>query len=292
MLQAFLSEVFAKLSQIMRLSRTTSAPYSHQQNAIVERVIRTIRERLEELKAKHPTMDWSILAPIAQRAINAVPHTATGFPPAVLTFGRNIFSPASMIDPSVTVEEAWLQELQNAQTTANAQAKRNLQDHAEEKESSNKVSYVHKFLKDDWVLRKKQESNSKGSLDRTTYDGPFQVTRQEGNVVFYKTARSKVERRGFIKHFKPYHVKEGTNPLLEQIRKYSEWGIIEKVVDHFFVASTQKRKNKATLMFRIKWLEDDNIYIEPATNDSVFRNTVVRHYMSSQSELQQLINDT
>ncbi len=197
-----------------------------------------------------------------------------------------------MIDPSVTVEEAWLQELQNAQTTANAQAKRNLQDHAEEKESSNKVSYVHKFLKDDWVLRKKQESNSKGSLDRTTYDGPFQVTRQEGNVVFYKTARSKVERRGFIKHFKPYHVKEGTNPLLEQIRKYSEWGIIEKVVDHFFVASTQKRKNKATLMFRIKWLEDDNIYIEPATNDSVFRNTVVRHYMSSQSELQQLINDT
>lgn len=278
---SFLSEPFKQLTKLLQVSHSLAAPYSHEQNAIVERVIRSVRERMDELKDSNPSVDWSTLSLLAQRAINAVPHESTKYAPAVLTFGRNVFSPMAVLDTESTFEEKWLQDLQAAQDAVTSQARRLREEQLQNRERENVTLYVHKFLPGDWVLRLKRTRNNKGSLDRTTYEGPFQVIRQIDNEVIYKTARSNIERRGFITHFKPYVAAEGVNPMLEQLKNYSDWGIVERVVGHYFIWGSKKRKSKSSLMFKIKWLDDENIYHEPATNESIFTNIVVQDYIKA-----------
>jgi hypothetical protein len=70
-------------------------PYLHSANGIVERVNRSILERLRYILfdrriKRQPKLQWTDLLPLAQRIVNSSTHSAIGTSPARLIFGDNL----------------------------------------------------------------------------------------------------------------------------------------------------------------------------------------------------------
>jgi hypothetical protein len=91
----FVNGVIAGLTKMMGITQHVVVPYTPTANGIVERANRSILERLREMifcqRLKfHSEHVWSDLLPLAQRAINASVHSATGVSPARILFGDNL----------------------------------------------------------------------------------------------------------------------------------------------------------------------------------------------------------
>jgi hypothetical protein len=79
----------------MGVSNHVVLPYTPTANGIVERVNRSVLERLREMifskrLVRHTHHQWSDLLPMVQRSINASIHSATGTSPARILFGDNL----------------------------------------------------------------------------------------------------------------------------------------------------------------------------------------------------------
>lgn len=93
----FESELLRELHTRLDIRRSRSAPYNPQCNGQVERMNRTIAERLAmEIEAEDQT-DWDEKLPIALSAIRTTSSTTTGETPFSVIFGFNCRNKADMI---------------------------------------------------------------------------------------------------------------------------------------------------------------------------------------------------
>ena len=91
----FCNDIIRQLSSLVDLKQLVIQPYLHTANGIVERVNRSILEKLRFMLfdrriRKQPKMQWTDLLPLAQRIINSSTHSSIGTSPARLIFGDHI----------------------------------------------------------------------------------------------------------------------------------------------------------------------------------------------------------
>jgi hypothetical protein len=91
----FCNDVVRQLSHMIDFKQIVVQPYLHTANGIVERVNRSILERLRFILfdrriRKQPKLQWTDLLPLAQRIVNTSTHSAIGTSPARLIFGDHI----------------------------------------------------------------------------------------------------------------------------------------------------------------------------------------------------------
>jgi hypothetical protein len=91
----FVNSTVSALTALMGTTLHTVLPYTPTANSIVERVNRSILEKLrdmifEKTLVKHPEAQWTDLLPMAQRIINGSFHSSIGTSPASILFGGSI----------------------------------------------------------------------------------------------------------------------------------------------------------------------------------------------------------
>lgn len=89
----FTSEIIKSLCTLMGVKKIQTSAYHPQSNGRVERFHRTINTMLSNYVRKDGT-DWDKWLPLALMAYNATPHSATGYTPNYLVFGREIPKPS------------------------------------------------------------------------------------------------------------------------------------------------------------------------------------------------------
>jgi hypothetical protein len=87
----FGSEEYERLMEFLGIERVPTIPRNSQDNAIVERLIRTIKTQAsairEERYLANKSNSWSEILPVVLRNHNARVHSSTGFAPAAVRFG-------------------------------------------------------------------------------------------------------------------------------------------------------------------------------------------------------------
>jgi hypothetical protein len=91
----FCNDIVQQLSHMVQLKQIVIQPYLHSANGIVERVNRSVLEKLRYILfdrriKKLPHLQWTDLLPFAQRIVNASTHSAIGTSPARLIFGDHV----------------------------------------------------------------------------------------------------------------------------------------------------------------------------------------------------------
>ncbi|KAL0239399.1 hypothetical protein GEMRC1_009507 [Eukaryota sp. GEM-RC1] len=84
----FANEVMNELHGLLGISITTSLPYHHQSNGLVERRNRDINQNLKRVcYDQNDIQNWSAHLPSIQLILNSKTHSTTGFSPYELIFG-------------------------------------------------------------------------------------------------------------------------------------------------------------------------------------------------------------
>ena len=88
---AFIAELTSHLMKMADAYHTTTLPYSHEENSIVERANKEVMRHLRAItfdKSVHG--QWSLYLPLVQRILNVTPKETTGVAPARVIYGNNV----------------------------------------------------------------------------------------------------------------------------------------------------------------------------------------------------------
>jgi transposase InsO family protein len=87
----YTADVISQLCDLIRVDHLTILPYSHEENAIVERANREVNRHLRAIVFdKKVKNEWSLFLPLVQRIMNASVSASTGVTPASIIFGNSI----------------------------------------------------------------------------------------------------------------------------------------------------------------------------------------------------------
>ena len=108
----FYSEMVTALYRITNIDKLTSTPYSHEENGIAERAIKTVQEHLRALLFEREVKEsWSVFLPLVQRIMNASQHQTIGCSPAQIIFGNSIDLDRHIVHDPVDMNEIELPAL-------------------------------------------------------------------------------------------------------------------------------------------------------------------------------------
>jgi hypothetical protein len=108
----FSSEIIKELCTMMGTKKTSTAPYSPQSNAFVERANRTIlsalRSKLVNLLGNRT--DWDQLIPDILMAYRATPHSRTKETPNMMMLGRQVRLPCTPVSTTETAVPQYIHQ--------------------------------------------------------------------------------------------------------------------------------------------------------------------------------------
>ena len=100
----FANEVVSELIKLIGIEHVFTVPYSHEENAIVERANKEVMRHLRALIFDSKTFsNWSDNLPFVQRIMNTAVHESIGISPAQLllghssSFDKGIFIPKEIL---------------------------------------------------------------------------------------------------------------------------------------------------------------------------------------------------
>lgn len=126
----FESEFFQEFCQLYGTSKSRTTPYHPAGNGRVERVNQTLLNMLRMLEEEKQAR-WPDFLPELMQAYNNTVHSATGFTPSYLMFGRTIRIPADLglgvvVDQSSWDLRGWVQDHHSKLKWAHSVAKRKM----------------------------------------------------------------------------------------------------------------------------------------------------------------------
>ena len=92
----FESDLIQELCKLLQVRKTRTTPYHPQCNGVVERFNRTLLDMLSTTVGDHPS-DWDQSIRKLCMAYNSSVHSATGFTPFFLMFGRQVRLPVDLM---------------------------------------------------------------------------------------------------------------------------------------------------------------------------------------------------
>ncbi len=297
----FVNETITALTTLMGVTQILTAPYSKQENAIVERANREVLRHLRAiLYDKRIQSDWSAVLPMVQRIINSEVHESIGVAPAALLFGN-----LSMINNGLlTVPDnarhsmsLYMDKLMTLQKDVMEIALRtqlaSQREHLDKHLAQDVIRFagtkyepmvgqvnIHYPIGTNVLVQQANQAIRTGGKSKLNlpWVGPMTVTNvnytspntyEVLNLVTGKTLTRNVEQ------LRPFVIKEGTNPV-EIAVKDGELYIVEAILQ-----AKGTITNKEAMTFQIKWLNSEDLTWEPWAN--MKDNAVFHEYLRSRS---------
>jgi transposase InsO family protein len=123
----FLSDVFRSTCKLLKIKKIQSTAFHPETNGGLERSHRVLAEYLRHY-IREDQSNWDEWIPFAMFTYNTTEHTATGYTPFELVFGRKSTLPSALMDspsPQYNYDD-YVTELKNRLQTAHQVAKENL----------------------------------------------------------------------------------------------------------------------------------------------------------------------
>ena len=111
----FANQIFAELTQLLRMKQTFIAPYNSKSNSHVECSYKVTKSIIHSFVDKYVD-DWDLLLPLVEFAFNTSHSSSIGYTPFYLHFGRHPIMPidslfGSMNKPVVLIDD-YIKKLQ------------------------------------------------------------------------------------------------------------------------------------------------------------------------------------
>jgi hypothetical protein len=260
-----------------------SIPYSHEDNAIVERIIEEVRRHLAAFRLDFdPTMAWSVQLPLVQYILNTHINSATGVKPQDIKFGLWSRSNLNLFKEDVSLPKrlTWVDRVVAVQRRLVEKATSRLTN----KTRSNDEE-ITTFAPGTFVMIKKVV-NRKGDVARTMNEGPFEVIRQDGNKIsLYDYKHEQVVKDVQVSRCRIFHEKEGQDPRSLGAALAGK-SIVEAVLGHR--GGSGKRKTVRDVKVLVKWADESAARWEPLAN---IRKTIAFvRYAQTVPEVAQYVN--
>lgn len=278
----FVNRTVAEATRYMKVAHTFTIPYSHQDNAVVERSIQDLRRQLNAymLSAKDAGLAWSDALPLIERILNTRIIDATGHTPAEMRFGLTnaleigIFAetpPAEIPENDFLAAIHRFQEIIMQKNAAKA---------VEPEDSEYTLFEAGELILVDRPKRVKSQ------IAEPLRDGPFQVLQQKGGRVWYDNHILHRASEIHVSKCRKYHPKRDPFLDLQEARSSNDSYEVEQILRHFYKPQSKAKKN---LHFEVKWLGFEETSIEPVSNKSVTRTQPFIEYANKHPELQGLV---
>ena len=229
----FINDNVTEFIAAMGARQKRSIAYSHEDNAICERVIKEVRRHLRDLvlEDESNSIPWSEQLPFVQRFLNSQINEATGYTPAEIRFGLYDGNLSSLLQPATDgTASDWIKRLSNLQ-------KRIVEDVADKQEKANKRlrsdKDVTKFEPGDLVLVD-LPTTRKSNVKRIYRTGPNKVISQtDSKVSIANLATPDRIREVHVSRVRKYNSREDVNNLAEAAKDIDEY-IVTAILDHKF----------------------------------------------------------
>lgn len=125
----FLSEIFRNTCKLLKINKIQTTAYHPESNGALERSHRTLTEYLRHYINKDQT-NWDEWIPFAMFTYNTTPHTATGYTPFELIYGRQAELPTALTKPPKPTYnyDDYALEMRERIRATNQQAREHLKD--------------------------------------------------------------------------------------------------------------------------------------------------------------------
>ena len=263
----FYSETVTELYRLTQIQRLKSAPYSHQENAIAERAIKTTQEHLRALMFEREIKkEWANVLPLVQRIMNASYHEAIGCSPAQIIFGNSIDLDQHIIHDPPAFEDvelpAWHRKLVDMQETLITRVQEVLKKAAEEHcRDKGKVpeTQTPQFPNGSFVTVKylSGTNNRPPTKLHTPMKGPYRVV---GMADDHVQIQDILDLEGHVREVhvsacRPFHF-DSTRVRPEEVaRRDTDEYFIERILSHEDVtpAGSKTKMRKDCLYFWVRW---------------------------------------
>ena len=238
-----------------------SIPYSHEDNAIVERVIEEVRRHLAAFRLEaDPTIAWSSQLPLVQYLLNDHINTTTGVKPRDIKFGLFSGSDRSLFNEQEQLgkKSNWVDRIVAVQRRLTAKVTDNTPKTRKQVDEDVTV-----FDPGCFVMVKVINAR-KGDVARTVSQGPYEVIRQEGNKVsLYDYRHEQFLKDVQVSRCRLYLFREGTDPRSVGANLAGK-SIAELVLAHKGYSGKRTPISKVKVL--VKWADEVTPRWEPLTN--------------------------
>ena len=238
-----------------------SIPYSHEDNAIVERVIEEVRRHLAAFRLEaDSTIAWSAQLPLVQYLLNDHINTTTGVKPRDIKFGLFSGSDRSLFNEQEQQgkKSNWVDRIVAVQRRLTAKVADNTPKARKQLDEDVTV-----FDPGCFVMVKVINAR-KGDVARTVSQGPYEVIRQEGNKVsLYDYRHEQFLKDVQVSRCRLYLFREGTDPRSIGANLAGK-SIAELVLAHKGYSGKRTPISKVKVL--VKWADEVTPRWEPLTN--------------------------
>ena len=202
----FLSEMFKNICKLFRITKIQTTAYHPESNGALERSHKTLVEYLRHY-IDNDQSDWDKWLPYAMFTYNTTPHTATGFTPYELVYGKAASLPTALKNPPKQTYnyEDYAQQTRERIRTTNEAAREQLQGTKEKakKEYDKKTREVEFKVGDKvWLFDESVRRGRSKKLDNK-WVGPYVIIEKHSkvNVTIKKGRNTLRTHANRIKHF-------------------------------------------------------------------------------------------
>ena len=258
----FISQILEDLLELADIKHLNITPYSHEENGIVERGIRTLQEHLRALLFDKEIKDkWSIILPLVQRIMNASIHSAIQCCPAQLVFTDAIDLDRHIIHEPLERDTIslpqWHKDVVEAQAYLIGAVQKLLMDVDEaHRKKRQRPGQISTYPVGSYVLV--QHVSGLGRPPTKTHMlwlGPYRVVKMTNDQVTVQDVIHGRTRAIHIKATRPFNMDpDHVNPVEVRRRDTDEF-MVERILDHTDNSPPNKRnKLKNAFQFKVRWL--------------------------------------
>jgi hypothetical protein len=288
----FVNEIITHLTRLLGTQKDKTLPYSHEENAQVERVNKEIGRHLRNIVFDKRCRDeWSTCLPLIQRIHNTTKHSSIGCAPCQLMFGNAIVMDKGPIlninniqKESVKLDK-WLDNMlhiqkQVTETAVEWLSKRDNKHLEGQPEKSSDDSSALMTVGSYVLVRYPRSDYGSGRPDKLSpnWKGPYRVVACNGSEYHVQdlvTAKIGVHHKSLLKPYF-YDSRHGETPRETAVKNKGLYDV-EEIVSH-----KGKATNKDSLQFFVKWAgysHEDNTWEPFATlKQNLFLHDYLRRH--------------
>ena len=284
----FVSEVFDELLELADIKHMNITPYSHEENGMVERSIRTLQEHLRAfLFDKEIKHKWSIVLPMIQRIMNASIHSAIQCCPAQLVFtnaldlDRHIIH-EPLVRDTISLPE-WHRIVVESQASLIVAVQKLLMDVDEaHRIKRQRPGQIEEYQVGSYVLV--QHVNGRGRPPTKTHMlwlGPYRVVKVTKDQVTVQDVIHGRTRQVHVKATRPFQMDPGQINPVEIRRRDNDEFMVERILDHVdnTPAHVQNKPRKNDLSFKVRWLGYEEKYDSWEPWNALCNNICLHRYL-------------
>ena len=257
----FDNDTISTLMELTKCDKITSAPYSHEENGLVERANREVGRHLRNIVYDKRVLDtWSLYVHSVQRIMNSVPHRSTRYAPVQLMFGSRVDLQKGLIIPWPAPSAAhialgeWQQATSDEHTLLSDQARANLS----ALDRANMEARVAKRRREPTDMDPSDpeldtRTNEQRAIEYSTFkpgvlvmaqrrdrrpnklaslkEGPFKVISQDRDMVMLRNVSSRKEKPVHISNLTLYVNSKQKTALGAAAKAQNSW-VVKAIHDH------------------------------------------------------------